>query len=82
MKLEPLTKLDKRITATSKNLTITSCRQIMAALSFFQFMANLEQFGNQIPNDCQISLILTFYLIKTVSKTLKSLKQLSYYCFE
>ena len=35
MKLGLVTKLDKRNAVTSKNLTMTSCRQIMTSLSFF-----------------------------------------------
>ena len=47
MKLGPVTKLDKRNKTTSKKLTMTSCQQIVTSLSFFQFMANLEQFGSR-----------------------------------
>ena len=43
MKLGPVTKLDKRNMKTSKKLTIMSCRQIVTSLSFFRFIANLEQ---------------------------------------
>ena len=35
MKLEQVTKLDKRKTATSKKLTMTLCQQIVMPLSFF-----------------------------------------------
>ena len=35
MKLGPVTKIDKRNTATSKELTVTSCRQIMTPASLF-----------------------------------------------
>ena len=48
MKLETVTKLDKRNTATSKNLAITSCQQIVTSLSFFQFMTNLQPWGRRI----------------------------------
>ena len=41
MKLEPVTKLDKRNKTTQKNLMITPCWQIKTWLSFFWFMANL-----------------------------------------
>ena len=43
MKLKPVTKLNKRNKTPSKNLMIASRRQIMMWLSFFQFMAHLEQ---------------------------------------
>ena len=39
MKLAPVTKLNKRNKTTSKNLTMTSFRQIVTSLSFFRFMA-------------------------------------------
>ena len=39
MKLEPVTKIDKRNKTTSKNLMMTSCWQIVTSLSFFQGMA-------------------------------------------
>ena len=48
MKLGPVTKLDKRNKTTSKNLTMTSCRKIVMSLSFFKFLANLEQSGGWI----------------------------------
>ena len=35
MKLGPVTKLVKKNNTTSKNLTMTSCQQIMTLLSFF-----------------------------------------------
>ena len=50
-------------------------------LSFFQFMANLEQCRNRIPNAQSIklafSLTVTSYLTKTKGRTKKSLTQLS-----
>ena len=63
-----------------------SCRKIVTSLSFFQFMANLEQSGSQIPDaesaKLMFSLIVTFYLTKSENRTKKSLTQLSQYCFE
>ena len=50
MKLGPVTKLDKKNKATSKKLTMMSCRQIVTSLSFSQFLANLEQSGSRIPD--------------------------------
>ena len=63
-----------------------SCWKIVTSLSFFQFMANLEQSGSQIPDaesaKLMFSLIVTFYLTKSENRTKKSLTQLSQYCFE
>ena len=86
MELGPVTKLDKRNTATLKNRTMTSGRQIVTSLSFFGYMANLEQSGSRIPDTRSVrltfSLTVTFYLTKTEDRTKKYLTQLSYYCFE
>ena len=86
MKLGPVTKLDKRNKTTSKNLTLTSCRKIVTSLSFFGFLANLEQSGGRIPDTesakVMFSVIVTFCLTKTENRTKKSLTQLSHYCFE
>ena len=64
---------------------MTSCRQIVTSLSFFQFMTNLQPSGSPIPDAWSIKLTLSltmiFYLIKTENKTKKSLTQLSYRCF-
>ena len=50
-------------------------------MSFFQFMANLEQSGSQIPREYSVK--ATFSLIELKqSRTKKSLTQLSHYCFE
>ena len=68
IKLGPVTKLDKRKTATSKTFVITSCQQIVPSLSFFRFMANLEQSGSRILDVWSVkltfSLKITFYLQK------------------
>ena len=48
-KFGPVTKLDKRNKRTSKKLTMTPFRQIVISLSFFRFMANLEQSRSRIP---------------------------------
>ena len=50
MKFEPVTKLDKRNKQCQKNLMITSYREIVTSLSFFLFLANLEQSESQIPD--------------------------------
>ena len=71
---------------TSKNLAMTSCQQILKSLLFFRFMANLEQFGNWIPDAWSIKLIfsltVTFYFTKTENRPKKSQAQLSYYYFK
>ena len=43
MKLEPVTKLDKK-NNNKKKLIMMSCQKIITLLLFFQFTANLEQF--------------------------------------
>ena len=86
MKLRPVTELDKKNKTTSKKLTMTSYRQVVTSLSFFQFMANLEQSGSRI-SDAQFvkymfSIIVTFLLLKTEKRPKKSLTQVSHYFFE
>ena len=60
--------------------------EIVTSSSCFQFMANLEQSGNRIPDAQPVkltfSLTVTFYLTKTENRTQKSLTWLSQYCFE
>ena len=87
MKLGPVTKPDKRNKTTSKKKwTMTSCRKIVTSLSFFEFLANLEQSGGWIPDtdsaEVMFSVTVTFCLTKTENRTKKSLPQLSHYCFE
>ena len=86
MKLGPVTKIDNRNKATSKNLTITSCQLIVLSLSFFQFMVNLELSGSRVSDAYSVKLTfsskVTFYVTKTENRTKKSLIQLSHYCFE
>ena len=49
----------------------------MTSLSFFGFMANLEQAGNWIPDAWSVKLLfslkVTFHLTKTENRTKKSL---------
>ena len=86
MKLGSVTKIDTRNKITSKKLTMTSCQKIVTSLSFFGFLANLEQSGGWIPDTesakVMFSVIVTFCLTKTENRTKKSLTQLSHYCFE
>ena len=71
-----LTKLDKSNKTTSKKIDVTSCRKIMTSLSFFGFLANLEQSGGRIPDTesakVMFSVIGTFCLTKTENRTKKS----------
>ena len=86
MKLRPVTTLDKRNKTTSKNLTMTSCRKIVTLLSFFRFLANLEQSGGRISDtesaEIMFSVTVTFCLTTTENITKKALTHLSHYCFE
>ena len=86
MKLGPATKLDKRNKTTSKKFDDTSCRKIVTSLSFFGFLATLEQSGGWIPDTESVEVTfyvtVTFCLTKTEKRTKKSLPQLSHYCFE
>ena len=86
MKPGPVTKLDKRNKTILKKLALTSCQKIVTSLSFFGFLANLEQSGGRIPDTesakVMFSVIVTFYLTKTENRTKKSVTQLSHYCFE
>ena len=86
MKLGPVTKSDKRNKKTSKKLRMTSCQKIVTSLSFFRFLANLEQSGGRIPDtesaEVMLSVTVTFCFTKTENRTKKSLTKLSHYCFE
>ena len=46
----PITKLDKKKKTASKKSIMTSGWKIVTFLSFFQFMANMEQSGSRIPD--------------------------------
>ena len=82
MKLGPATTLDKRQKTIIKYLTMTSCQKIVTSLSFFGFMANLEQSRTRIPDAKSVkltfSVIVTFYLTKSENRTKKSPTQLSF----
>ena len=60
---------------------MTSYWQIVTSLSFFRFIANLEQSRSQIPDayslKLTLSLIVTFYLTITEKRSRTSLTQLS-----
>ena len=61
---------------------MTSCQKIVASLSFFRFLANLEQSGGWIPDTesakGMFSVTVTFCLTKTENRTKKLLTQLSH----
>ena len=86
MKLGPVTKHDKRNKTTSKHFDDDVMSGIVTSLSFFGFLANLEQSGGRIPDresaKALLSVIVTFCLTKTENRTKKYLTQLSHYCFE
>ena len=48
MKLEPVTKLDKRNTTKLKTFDDDVCQQFVTSLSFFQFMDNLQPSGSLV----------------------------------
>ena len=78
MKFGPVTKLDKRNkTISKKKLTMMPYRKTVTSLSFFQFMANLDQSGSRIPDAQPVEVIfsstVTFYLTKTENRTKISL---------
>ena len=62
MKLEPLTKLDKRN---------TSYTQTVASLSFYRFVVNLEQSGSWIPDAWSVKLTFSLMVIFSLKKTEK-----------
>ena len=86
MKLRPVTNLKRETKQRQKRLTLTSFWKIVTSLSFFGFLANLEQSGGRIPGTesakVMFSVIVTFCLKKTENRTKTSLTQLSRYCFE
>ena len=91
MKLGPANNLTRETRRYKKDLTMTSCRQIMTSSSFFRFMVDLEQSRTWFPDAWStiltVLLTATFYLTKTELKQKTELKnfqqsQFSYYCFE
>ena len=61
MKIELAAKPDKRNMAKLKKMMMTLCQKIMTSLSFFRFVANLEQSGSRTLETWSIR--LTFSLI-------------------
>ena len=77
----PITIFDKRNTATSNNIDEeVMLTNIVTSLLFFQFMANLEQSENWIPDAWSLKLtfllIVTIYSMENEHRTKKSLTQL------
>ena len=77
MKLGSVTKLDKRKDTRSKKIGDDFMPEIVTSLSFFQFMANMQQSGSRVPDAYPVkrifSLIVIFYLPKTENRIKKSL---------
>ena len=63
MKFGTVPKLDKRKKTTSKNLIMTSSRKIMTSLSFFGFLANLEQSRGRILDTDSAKVMLSVIVI-------------------
>ena len=86
MKLEPVTKLDKRNKTMSKKFDDDVMSENFDVIAIFpihgQFGAILKPDSGQIVCKIYFSLIVTFYLTKTENRPKKSLTQLSHYCFE
>ena len=71
MKLEPVTKLDKKKKQRQKILTMTSCRKFVVPLSFFGFLTNLEQSGGRIPDRESAKFMFSLTVIFCLKKTEK-----------
>ena len=73
MKLGPVTKLDKRNTATSKKIDDDVMSKNGEVIVFFRFMANLQSCGSRIPDawskKLKCSLITNFYFTKPENRT-------------
>ena len=91
MKLGPVTKLDKRNTATSKNVDgdvmSGNCDVIVFFLIYGQFAAMRKPYSRRRipdawPMKLTFSFIANFYLTKTENSIKKCLTQLLNYCFE
>ena len=76
MKLGSVPKLDKRNKTTSKKFDVDVRSQNYDVMSFFGFLANLEQSGGRIPDTesakVMFSVIGTFCLRKTENRTKKT----------
>ena len=79
VKLRPVTKIDRRKTARSKQeqKIYDFMSAIVTSLLFFFIYSQFEA----LPVKLTFSLIASFYLTKTENRTKKSVAELSYYCF-
>ena len=89
MKLRPVTKLDKRNKTTSKKFDVDvmseNCDVIVIFWIFGQFGAvRRPDSGILDTKSAKVTfpLIVTFCIRKTENRTIKSIAQLSHYCFE
>ena len=86
MELGPVTKPDKRNKTTSKKFDVEVMSKNCDVISFFGFLADLEQSGGQTPDAeserVLFSVTVTFCLTETENRTKKPLTQLSYYSLE
>ena len=86
MKLEPVSKLDKKNKTTQKKIDNDVMSKIVTSSPFFAFLSNLEQSGGRILDTegakVLFSVIVTISLTKTQNRTEKSPTQVSHYCFE
>ena len=77
MKLGAVTKLDKRNKPTSKNFDNDVISGNCDVLSFFKFLANLEQPGDRIPDTesakGMFSVKATFFVLQKLKTELKNL---------
>ena len=82
MKLGPVTKLEKKITAIPKKSDDGVISEFVTSLLFFGFMVNLEEFESRGPYLYSVKLTfsstVTFCLTKTGNRSIESLTQLSY----
>ena len=85
MKLGPVTKLDKRNTATSKKVDddfmSAICDVIVIFLFYVQFVAIRKPILGTWSVKLTFSLVVNFYLTKTENRTEQSLTQPLSYCF-
>ena len=84
--LDQSLKLTREIKPRQKILAMTLCREIVTSLSFFGFLANLEQSRGRIPDTehakVMFSVIVTIFVLQKLKTELNSLTQLLHYCFE
>ena len=86
MKLGSVTKLDKRNKTTSKkiddDIMSENCDVIFIFFIFGQFGAVRRPDSGTKSAKVTFPLIVTFCIRKTENRTIKSITELSHYCFE